>query len=64
MDPLKEDYRGMVGYSYRERSSIMTDLRAWTKREGERREEESRAHWGANVQRRGFFRGRGNCVTE
>ena len=29
-----------------------------------RREEESRAHWVANVQRRGFFRGRGNFVTE
>ena len=38
--------------------------RAWVKRDGERREEESRAHWVANVQRRGFFRGRGQFVTE
>ena len=38
--------------------------RSWTKREEERREEESRAHWVANVQRRGIFRGRGNFVTE
>ena len=37
--------------------------RSWTKREEERREEESRAHWVANVQKRGFFRGRGNFVT-
>ena len=34
--------------------------RSWTKGEEERREEESRAHWVANVQRRGIFRGRGN----
>ena len=38
--------------------------RAWIKRDGERRDEESRAHWVANVQGRGFFRGRGNFVTE
>ena len=37
--------------------------RAWVKREDERREDESRAHWVANVQRMGFFRGRGNFVT-
>ena len=38
--------------------------RSWTKREAERRQEESRVHWVANVQRRGFFGGRGNFVTE
>ena len=37
--------------------------RAWVRREDERREEDSRAHWMANVRMRGFFRGRGNFVT-
>ena len=34
--------------------------RAWAKREGERLEEERRAHWRAHVQGRGVMRG-GNC---
>ena len=31
--------------------------RAWAKREGERLEEERRAHWQAHVQGRGVMRG-------
>ena len=38
--------------------------RAWVRREDERRDEESRAHWIANVCERGVFRSRGQFVTQ
>ena len=37
--------------------------RAWVRREDERREEDSRTHWLANVRMRGVFRGRENFVA-
>ena len=49
-----------VGEEHRQASK----RRAWIKMEGERREKESRAQLVSNVQRRKFFRGRGQCVTE
>ena len=37
--------------------------RAWVRREDERMEEDSQAHWLANIRMRGVFRGRENFVT-
>ena len=42
-----------VGESHR----VAAKRRAWAKREGERLEEERRAHWRAHVQGRGVMRG-------
>jgi hypothetical protein len=46
--------RKEVGEAHRQKA----ERRAWIKREEERKEVETRSHWIADVQRRGFFRGR------